>query len=164
MFKNKYFAILISIVALVFVYFSFFRGHLSVKHQKAQSYKSPLRIEEKIENKGGEGLDPNKPFQIPAFFYSSSDEWGRDPFRKIKPLEETEESGAEELPELTAIIIAGNRVSAVLNGKVIKEGERIDGILVKKILPNCIIIDRGLGDEFDYIFNVQKGGKIERNL
>ncbi len=161
MLRNKYFVIFISIVAIFVFYFFFIRGFLLKKQYKAPSVKSYVQAEEKRNEK--ESIDLNHPFRIKEIPASSSDEWGRELCVNTLPEEGEEVPILRELPKLTAIVLDKKRTFAVINGKIVKEGEQIDGILVKKILPNGVIIDRGLGEEFVYIFNIRKGGEIEKN-
>ncbi len=161
MLRNKYFAIFLSIVAIIVVYFSFGKGFIMKKHAKTTTQKPSQIVEKKYEATARDDMDLNNPFKIEQIFYNPDEEWGRDPFMRVSK-EEIEKAMPEELPKLTAILRSKNRVFAVLNGKTVKEGERINGIFVKKILEDSVIIDRGAGDEYVYIFNLPEGGRLER--
>lgn len=163
MLKNKYLAIFLSIVAIIVVYFSFVKGFIMKKHPRSLPKKPIAKIEEKYEAPIFESIDLNNPLKIEEISYSPSEEWGRDIFKKIFHNEEIEEAQMEELPKLTAIVRDNKRAFAILNGQIVKEGDRIDGIFVKKILINSVIIDRGAGEEYVFIFNLQKGGEVEKN-
>lgn len=163
MLKNKYLAIFLSIVAIIVVYFSFVKGFIMKKQSRSHPKKPIAKIEEKYEAPIIESIDLNNPLKIEEISYSPSEEWGRDIFKKIFFHDEIEEVQMEELPKLTAIVRDNKRVFAILNGQIVKEGDRIDGIFVKKILINSVIIDRGAGEEHVYIFNFHKGGEVEKN-
>ncbi len=163
MLKNKYFAMFLSIIAIIVVYFFFVKGFI-MKRQARSFVQKPLKkVEEKYEAPVSESIDLNNPFKMEQISYNPDEEWGRDIFKRVSMEEKIEEALMEELPKLAAIIRDNQRILAILNGKIVKEGERIDGILVKKILTNSVIIDRGAGEEHVYIFNLQKGGQFEKN-
>lgn len=162
MLKNKYFALSLLIFAVIFFYIFFIKGFLMKRHSKPLLHKPSVKVEEKNEGTVAESFDLYKPFKTEEIFSLSPEEWGRDIFVLVMP-EEVEEFRMLEPPRLTAIVKDSKRTFAVLNGKIVKEGERVDGIAVKKILENSVIIDRGAGEEHVYIFNLQKGGQIEKN-
>lgn len=162
MLKNKYLAIFLSVIAIIVVYLSFVKGFIMRKQPRSLPEKQIAKVEEKYEAPVVESIDLNNPLKIEEISYNPSEEWKRDIFRKIFFNEETGKTQMEELPELTAIVRDNKRVFAILNGKIVKEGERINGILVKKILTNSVIIDRGAGAEYVYVFNLQKGGEVEK--
>lgn len=162
MLRNKYLAIFLSILAIIVVYFSFFRGFILKKQVKPVA-KSPVAMEEAPKTQLREVWDLNAPFNLERIASSPSEEWGRDIFKRVVKGDKEEELLMGELPKLTAILADSKRVVAILNGQIVKEGDRIDGILVKRILKNSVIIDRGAGEEHVYIFNLQKGGQFEEN-
>jgi len=163
MLRNKYFALSLLIFAVIFFYIFFIRGFLMKRQPRTPLHKPVAKVEEKKEESTQENFDLNKPFKIEEISSTPSDEWGRDIFLPVLSDETEEEVRMLELPKLTAIVRDSKRTFAILNGKIVKEGERIDGILVKKILENSVIIDRGAGEEHVYIFNLQKGGQFEKN-
>ncbi len=162
MIRNRYFALSLLVFAVVLFYVFFIRGFLMKRQPRPPLQKPAVKVEEK----GGslaEKFDLNKPFKIEKISSVPSEDWGRDIFiRPVLP-EEIEEVKILEPLKLTAIVKDSKRTFAILNGKIVKEGERLDGIIVKKILENSVIIDRGAGEEHVYIFNLQKGGKFEKN-
>lgn len=162
MLRNKYFALSLLIFAVIFFYIFFIKGFLMKRPPKLPLHKPVVKVEG---GKGGsvaENFDLNKPFKIEEVSSTTSENWGRDIF-KPGLREEIEEVRMWELPKLTAIVSDSKRTCAILNGKIVKEGEMVDGIIVKKILANSVIIDRGAGEEHVYIFNLQKGGQFEKN-
>lgn len=162
MLRNKYFAISLLILAIIVVYFSFFRGFM-LKKQAKPAAKRPVAIEEIPKAQLKEDWDLNAPFNAEKISYETSEEWGRDIFKRVPKGNNDEELLVGELPKLTAIVRDSKRVFAILNGQIVKEGDKIDGILIKRILTNSVIIDRGVGEEHVYIFNLQKGGQFEEN-
>jgi hypothetical protein len=163
MLKNKYFAISLLIFALIIFYFSFVKGFL-LRKASSLPQKPKVMIEEKRETGFKENINLNEPFKKEEISQAFPEEWGRDIFRKKFPEEEREEIRFLEPPKLSGIFRRDDkRFFAILNGKIVKEGDRLDGILVKRILENSVIIDRGAGEEHVYIFNLQKGGQFEKN-
>jgi hypothetical protein len=157
MLKNKYFAISLLIFALIIFYFSFVKGFL-LRKASSLPQKPKVMIEEKRETGFKENINLNEPFKKEEISQAFPEEWGRDIFRK------KEEIRFLEPPKLSGIFRRDDkRFFAILNGKIVKEGDRLDGILVKRILENSVIIDRGAGEEHVYIFNLQKGGQFEKN-
>jgi MSHA biogenesis protein MshK len=43
--------------------------------------------------------------------------------------------------ELTSILVSGDRRIAVINGQLVREGERVDGIAVRRIEPHAVQLD-----------------------
>jgi hypothetical protein len=69
-------------------------------------------------------------------------DWGKDPFRPaIKIKEEEEKSESEEIkPKLKGVVIQKNDRYAIIDDKIVREGEEISGMKVTKIERGKVIL------------------------
>ncbi len=70
-------------------------------------------------------------------------DWPRNPFAKLQT--EKEISSVSDL-KLGAIMWGGKETSAVINGKFVSEGDKIDDKTVKQIDKNMVILTDGTND------------------
>ncbi|NOZ75904.1 MAG: general secretion pathway protein GspB [FCB group bacterium] len=102
-------------------------------------------------------IQATKAEKIPAY----ATVWGRDPFMstvgivKVK----SEENIIEEDPVyiedyiLSAISFRGDRPVVLINESILKVGDRIDGLQLKEVRPNSVVLVSPGGKE--YILNLQ---------
>jgi hypothetical protein len=69
-------------------------------------------------------------------------DWGKDPFRPaIKITKEEEKSESEEIkPKLKGVVIQKNDRYAIIDDKIVREGEEISGMKVTKIERAKVIL------------------------
>ncbi|MFQ6614501.1 MAG: hypothetical protein ACE5D1_06625 [Fidelibacterota bacterium] len=102
-------------------------------------------------------IQPAKAEKIPAY----ATVWGRDPFiSTVGNVEiKTEETVVEEDPVyiedyvLSAISFRGDRPVVLINESILKVGDQIDGLQLKEVRPNSVVLSSPGGKE--YILNLQ---------
>ncbi len=157
MLKNKYFAIAISIVAIIFVlrtvfilkkkkYPQFQKQPQIVMNQNTQSI-SPLPSQPQDTKSGLENTITSETLYEPVKIEEvkipevSSLEWGEDPFYKeSSKIEIKNENGKYLMVSLEGIVFSGGKKKAIINGKILEEGESYGGVYIKKINDESIVI------------------------
>ena len=77
---------------------------------------------------------------------SDAGPWGKDPFGSPpKPVseDETRSATAGASPDLEGIIAGPSGVVAILNGRIVRVGDRVNGEWVREITPNAVTLQRG---------------------
>ena len=72
--------------------------------------------------------------------------WGKDPFGSPpEPVseDETRSTTAGASPDLEGIIAGPSGVVAILNGRIVRVGDRVNGEWVREITPNAVTLQRG---------------------
>jgi len=72
--------------------------------------------------------------------------WGKDPFGSPpEPVSEgeTRSTTAGASPDLEGIIAGPSGVVAILNGRIVRVGDRVNGEWVREITPNAVTLQRG---------------------
>jgi hypothetical protein len=72
--------------------------------------------------------------------------WGKDPFGSPpEPVseDETRSTTAGASPGLEGIIAGPSGVVAILNGRIVRVGDRVNGEWVREITPNAVTLQRG---------------------
>lgn len=72
--------------------------------------------------------------------------WGKDPFGSPpEPVsgDETRSTTAGASPDLEGIIAGPSGVVAILNGRIVRVGDRVSGEWVREITPNAVTLQRG---------------------
>lgn len=72
--------------------------------------------------------------------------WGKDPFGSPpEPVseDETRSTTAGASPHLEGIIAGPSGVVAILNGRIVRVGDRVNGEWVREITPNAVTLQRG---------------------
>jgi hypothetical protein len=72
-------------------------------------------------------------------------QWGRDPF-VVSSISPGEESGMVGGLNLSAIIYRKNSGTAIINNRILRKGDRINGKEISKILEDRVILRDGSGD------------------
>ena len=72
-------------------------------------------------------------------------QWGRDPFVNAS-IKAGEESGMVGGLRLSAIIYRRNSGVAIINSRILRKGDRIDGKEIAQILEDRVIVRDGSGD------------------
>lgn len=77
---------------------------------------------------------------------SDAGPWGKDPFwSPPEPVseDETRSTTAGASPDLEGIIAGPSGVVAILNGRIVRVGDRVNGEWVREITPNAVTLQRG---------------------
>lgn len=85
---------------------------------------------------------------------SDAGPWGKDPFGSPpEPVsverhqdaaeDETRSTTAGASPDLEGIIAGPSGVVAILNGRIVRVGDRVNGERVREITPNAVTLQRG---------------------
>ena len=77
---------------------------------------------------------------------SDAGPWGKDPFGSPpEPVSEgeTRSTTAGASPDLEGIIAGPSGVVAILNGRIVRVGDRVNGEWVREITPNAVTLQRG---------------------
>ena len=72
--------------------------------------------------------------------------WGKDPFGSPpEPVsgDETRSTTAGASPDLEGIIAGPSGVVAIMNGRIVRVGDRVHGEWVREITPNAVTLQRG---------------------
>ena len=72
-------------------------------------------------------------------------QWGRDPFA-VSPITSGEESGTVGGLKLSAIIYRKNSGVAIINNRILRKGDRINGKEISQILEDRVILRDSSGD------------------
>ncbi len=73
-------------------------------------------------------------------------QWGKDPFGSSpEPVSggETRSATAGASPDLEGIIAGPSGVVAILNGRIVRVGDRVNGEWVREITPSAVTLQRG---------------------
>ncbi|MBI3804793.1 MAG: hypothetical protein HY282_13635 [Nitrospirae bacterium] len=75
-------------------------------------------------------------------------EWGRDPFilpvkpASIAPINNTESDDGKAL-SLSAVIYREGEGTAIINHRIVRKGDHVEGMIVDEILPDRIFLKSG---------------------
>jgi hypothetical protein len=72
-------------------------------------------------------------------------QWGRDPF-VASPITSGEESGMVGGLKLSAIIYRKNSGVAIINNRILRKGDRINGKEISQIFEDRVVLRDGSGD------------------
>ncbi len=73
-------------------------------------------------------------------------QWGKDPFGSLpEPVseDETRSTTAGASPDLEGIIAGPSGVVAILNGRIVRVGDHVNGEWVREITPSAVTLQRG---------------------
>lgn len=74
-------------------------------------------------------------------------EWGRDPFvLPVRPVGEPQQvANAMEKPfSLSAIIYKNGAGTAIINGRILRKGDQIEGMEISEVYPDRVLLREGL--------------------
>ncbi len=164
MLRNKYFAIAISLIALIVVLRTVIimskKKNVSSSTEKIADVVEPAPLFDGADTSNRTNNKSTTPAKKIDFFKKikvedievpdvDSFNWTKDPFyyEKDEELNIKNESSAETTTVfLKGIIIDGDLKKAIVNGKTLSEGERIGKIYIKEIGKDYIIANAG-GEE-----------------
>ncbi|MEW6456910.1 MAG: hypothetical protein AB1410_09405 [Acidobacteriota bacterium] len=110
-----------------------------------------------------DSVDLNKKVELQRIEDSALDnEWGKDPFFLPETKEVSVQKVVQTAPQsavtlnISGILIDRNRRLVLINGEIYKAGDSIDGVLIKSIFRDKIIIEVGGIEETIGLFEKKK--------
>jgi hypothetical protein len=96
-----------------------------------------------------EGVDPATLPPVPDVGLDRAPEWPRDPFfdARLRVIEAVQPTPSEAEPELVlaSILHSAQRRLAIVNGRIVRAGDRIGTATIRDIEPRAVVVDTADG-------------------